>query len=120
MNQSTQNPLVQPEVGQQAPDFTLPDQNGEPVTLSDFQGKQHVVVYFYPKAMTPGCTNQACGIRDSRKAYDEADVQGSMDYVLRAVRVPMAHNLEFLCACRANSVRGLTKSGWGASGGSGG
>jgi peroxiredoxin Q/BCP len=49
--------------GQEAPDFELPDQNGEPVRLSDFRGRK-VVLYFYPKANTPGCTTQACGIRD--------------------------------------------------------
>jgi peroxiredoxin Q/BCP len=59
------------EVGQPAPDFTLPDQNGEPVTLSDLRG-QKVVVYFYPKADTPGCTTQACGIRDHAADYDAA------------------------------------------------
>jgi peroxiredoxin Q/BCP len=59
------------EPGQQAPDFTLPDQDGHPVTLSDFRG-QPVVVYFYPKADTPGCTTQACGVRDHREDYHEA------------------------------------------------
>ena len=49
--------------GDQAPDFTLPDQSGEPVTLSDLRG-QTVVLYFYPRADTPGCTTQACGLRD--------------------------------------------------------
>ena len=48
-----------------APDFTLPDQDGEPVTLSDLRGRT-VVLYFYPKADTPGCTTQACGVRDHR------------------------------------------------------
>jgi thioredoxin-dependent peroxiredoxin len=57
--------------GDQAPDFTLPDQHGEPVTLSELRG-QKVVVYFYPKADTPGCTVQACGIRDHRADYDAA------------------------------------------------
>jgi thioredoxin-dependent peroxiredoxin len=57
--------------GEQAPDFTLPDQHGNPVSLSDFRG-QHVVVYFYPKADTPGCTVQACGVRDHRADYDAA------------------------------------------------
>ena len=52
------------ETGAQAPDFTLPDQDGSEVTLSDFRG-QTVVLYFYPKADTPGCTTQACGLRDS-------------------------------------------------------
>jgi peroxiredoxin Q/BCP len=59
------------EPGSQAPDFTLPDQDGNPVTLSDLRG-QTVVVYFYPKADTPGCTTQACGIRDRRADYEAA------------------------------------------------
>jgi thioredoxin-dependent peroxiredoxin len=58
--------------GDQAPDFTLPDQQGNPVTLSSLRGKT-VVLYFYPKADTPGCTTQACGIRDHRSDYESAD-----------------------------------------------
>jgi peroxiredoxin Q/BCP len=50
-------------VGAPAPDFTLPDENGNPVHLADFRGKR-VVLYFYPKDDTPGCTAQACGFRD--------------------------------------------------------
>ena len=61
-----------PDVGDVAPDFTLPDQAGEPVTLSSFKG-QNVVLYFYPKASTPGCTTQACGIRDHRADYAKAN-----------------------------------------------
>ncbi|MBX5443423.1 MAG: thioredoxin-dependent thiol peroxidase [Solirubrobacteraceae bacterium] len=57
------------EPGDQAPDFTLPDQDGEPVTLSSLRGGP-VVVYFYPKASTPGCTVQACGVRDRSADYD--------------------------------------------------
>jgi peroxiredoxin Q/BCP len=57
------------EEGQEAPDFTLPDQDGNQVTLSDLRG-QTVVLYFYPKADTPGCTAQACGIRDHRNDYE--------------------------------------------------
>jgi thioredoxin-dependent peroxiredoxin len=57
--------------GERAPDFTLPDQDGEPVTLSDLAGR-HVVLYFYPKADTPGCTTQACGVRDHLPAYEES------------------------------------------------
>ena len=52
------------EPGQTAPDFTLPDQNGEPLTLSSLRG-QKVILYFYPEAMTPGCTTQACDFRDN-------------------------------------------------------
>jgi peroxiredoxin Q/BCP len=59
------------EPGDTAPDFELPDQDGRAVKLSDFHGQQ-VVVYFYPKADTPGCTTQACGVRDHRTAYDHA------------------------------------------------
>ena len=59
------------ETGAQAPDFTLPDEDGTDVTLSDFRG-QTVVLYFYPKADTPGCTTQACGVRDNQAAYAEA------------------------------------------------
>jgi peroxiredoxin Q/BCP len=55
-------------VGDTAPDFTIPDQDGNPVTLSELRGKP-VVLYFYPKADTPGCTTQACGIRDHRTDY---------------------------------------------------
>jgi peroxiredoxin Q/BCP len=58
--------------GHQAPDFTLPDQDGRAVKLSDFRG-QPVVVYFYPKAATPGCTTQACGVRDHRAQYEQAN-----------------------------------------------
>jgi peroxiredoxin Q/BCP len=56
------------EQGDEAPDFELPDQDGRAVKLSDFRG-QPVVVYFYPKADTPGCTTQACGVRDHRADY---------------------------------------------------
>jgi peroxiredoxin Q/BCP len=59
------------ETGQEAPDFTLPDQNGDEVTLSELRG-QPVVLYFYPRADTPGCTTQACGIRDRRADYEAA------------------------------------------------
>ena len=64
--------MKKPDIGSAAPDFSLLDQNGETVTLSQFKGKS-VVVYFYPKAMTPGCTTQACGIRDSQQAYAAAN-----------------------------------------------
>ena len=59
------------EEGQTAPDFTLPNQHGDPITLSDLRGGP-VVVYFYPKADTPGCTAQACGIRDRSPEYAKA------------------------------------------------
>ena len=69
-NRGKEVPMV--EIGQAAPEFTLPDQEGNEVSLTDFRG-QRVVVYFYPKADTPGCTTQACGIRDHAADYDAAD-----------------------------------------------
>ena len=65
--------MALPKVGNMAPAFTLPNQNGEKVSLKDFKGKKNVVLYFYPKALTPGCTTQACGIRDSKKEFDKRD-----------------------------------------------
>ncbi len=59
------------EPGDLAPDFALPDADGTIVRLSDFRGRQ-VVVYFYPAALTPGCTKQACGFRDSGADFDAA------------------------------------------------
>ena len=58
--------------GQRAPAFRLPDQDGNMVRLADLKGRT-VVLYFYPKADTPGCTIQACGIRDRQPDYDAAD-----------------------------------------------
>ncbi len=55
------------KLGNMAPVFTLLNQAEEKVSLKDFRGKSAVVLYFYPKAMTPGCTLQACGLRDSKK-----------------------------------------------------
>lgn len=62
-----------PKPGIKAPTFSLPNQHGEKVRLADFAGKKNVVIYFYPKAMTPGCTVQACGIRDSNKIFQKLD-----------------------------------------------
>lgn len=62
-----------PEVGDVAPDFTLQDNKGETVALADLRGKT-VVLFFYPKADTPGCTVEACSFRDAKASYDEAGV----------------------------------------------
>lgn len=59
------------ETGEKAPDFTLPDQDGNDVSLADLKGAP-AVVYFYPKASTPGCTTQACGVRDHLPDYEKA------------------------------------------------
>jgi peroxiredoxin Q/BCP len=62
-----------PNVGEAAPDFSLPDQNGNSVSLSGLRGKT-VVLFFYPKADTSGCTVEACGFRDSKASFDQKDV----------------------------------------------
>jgi peroxiredoxin Q/BCP len=85
------------EAGQDAPDFELPDQDGRAVKLSDFRG-QTVVVYFYPKADTPGCTAQACGVRDHRADYAQAGavVLGiSPDPVARVKKFHEKYDLDF-------------------------
>ncbi len=85
------------EEGAQAPDFTLPDQDGEDVSLSDLSGRP-VVLYFYPKADTPGCTTQACGIRDHSADYDAAGavvVGVSPDPVAAVKRFHGGQSLDF-------------------------
>jgi peroxiredoxin Q/BCP len=77
------------EPGDHPPDFELPDQDGRPVKLSDFRGRP-VVVYFYPKADTSGCTVQACGVRDHR-----ADYQGAGATVLGISPDPVAKVKKF-------------------------
>jgi len=59
------------EAGDRAPDFTLRDQDGNAVSLSDHAGSR-LIIYFYPKAFTPGCTTQACDFRDNHQAFDQA------------------------------------------------
>ncbi|MEI6894318.1 MAG: thioredoxin-dependent thiol peroxidase [Colwellia sp.] len=61
------------EVGQAAPKFTLQDQNGSPISLDSFEGKK-VLIYFYPRASTPGCTVQACALRDTKAELDALNV----------------------------------------------
>ena len=60
-----------PSVGEPAPEFTLPSTDGGDVSLADFRGKQAVVLYFYPKDDTPGCTREACSFRDLRSMFQE-------------------------------------------------
>lgn len=81
----------------QAPDFTLNNQNGESVSLSDFRGN-YVVLYFYPKDMTPGCTTQACNFRDDYPTYEGLDavILGvSADDETRHTKFIAKHDLPF-------------------------
>ena len=63
-----------PKIGNVAPQFSLQDQDGKTVSLKQFKGTHTVVLYFYPKAMTPGCTVQACGLRDAAPQLNKRDV----------------------------------------------
>ncbi len=63
------------QVGDPAPQFTLPQANGEPVSLTDFRGRSAVVLFFYPKDETPGCTAEACSFRDSFEAFRDAGAE---------------------------------------------
>ncbi len=86
------------QVGDLAPDFTLPNQAGTPVTLSDFRGKKAVVLYFYPKDDTPGCTIESCTFRDSYTDFEAtgAEVIGiSSDSPTSHQQFATKHNLPF-------------------------
>jgi len=63
-----------PVIGKPAPDFTLPSTTGEPVSIRQFKGKKTVILYFYPKDETPGCTKEACEFRDHTAEFDQAGV----------------------------------------------
>ncbi|SEB16805.1 peroxiredoxin Q/BCP [Thalassobacillus cyri] len=86
------------EVGKKAPDFELQASNGEKVKLSDYRGK-NVVLYFYPKDMTPGCTTEACDFRDHHESFADVDavILGvSPDPVNRHEKFIEKHELPFL------------------------
>ena len=96
-------------VGDKAPDFNLHDQNGRQVSLADFRGKKAVVLYFYPKDETPGCTKEACSFRDSYEDFAAAgaEVIGvSGDSVAKHQAFAQHHRLPFtLLADAGNALR---------------
>jgi len=98
-------------VGDKAPDFSLPSQTGENVTLSQFRGEKNVVLYFYPKDETPGCTREACTFRDSFELFTDlgAEVIGvSADTVESHKAFTEHHGLPFtLLSDVDNAVRKL-------------
>ena len=86
------------ETGMKAPDFSLPDKNGNTVSLSDFLGKK-VVLYFYPKDNTPGCTRQACAFAaayDGFRQRDVAVIGVSKDSVASHLKFAQKHDLPFI------------------------
>lgn len=102
------------QTGDKAPDFELPDQNGDPVKLSDLKG-QTVVLYFYPRADTPGCTAQACGVRDRGAEYEEAGVRVlgvSPDEVEAIARFDEKHGLGFTLLADADHAVAEKYGAW--------
>jgi peroxiredoxin Q/BCP len=90
--------MTELKVGDKAPDFTLMDERGLPMSLKDFLGKNPIVLYFYPKDFTPGCTAEACSFRDDYKVYEEkgAVVVGvSLDSVESHEKFSKHYNLPF-------------------------
>ena len=86
-----------PSLGAPAPDFSLQDQNGETVSLASLKGKK-VILYFYPKAMTPGCTVQACGLRDHKselESFNAVAIGISPDAFPRLKKFEDKHELNF-------------------------
>ena len=86
------------EIGTKAPEFTLPDQNGNPVSLSDFMGKK-VILYFYPKDNTPGCSRQACAFAaayEGFKAKDIVVIGISKDSVASHLKFAQKYDLPFI------------------------
>ena len=85
-------------VGSKAPDFTLPSQSGEMVSLKEFLGEKVVILYFYPKDGTPGCTKEACAFRDEHEEFGKLDAEVigvSSDSVESHKRFAEKHNLSF-------------------------
>lgn len=108
--------MALPKIGNLAPAFTLLDQSGEKVSLNQFRDKKNVALYFYPKAMTPGCTVQACGIRDSKKALAGLDtivLAVSPDPVARLGRFVEKQDLNFTLLSDENHAITEKYGAWG-------
>jgi len=99
------------KAGQEAPNFSLPDQNDNSVSLLDFRGKKNVIIFFYPKDNTPGCTAQSCSFRDNYSAFNELNTQVigvSQDSVESHKDFSQRNQLSYPILCDADgSVRKL-------------
>lgn len=105
-----------PKIGNLAPAFTLPDQDGNKVSLRQFRDDKNVVLYFYPKAMTPGCTVQACGLRDARaerEALDTVVLGVSPDPVSRLGKFIDKQSLNFTLLSDENHAIAEKYGAWG-------
>lgn len=108
--------MAKPVIGSEAPDFSLLDQHGQYVELKQFRGKKNVVLYFYPKAATPGCTVQACGIRDFKSEFKKLDtvVFGiSPDPVARLKKFDEKYTLDFTLLSDENHLLAEAYGAWG-------
>ncbi len=106
---------VQAQVGKQAPDFTLPDDRGRPFKLSSLRGKR-VILYFYPKDDTPGCTTQACGFRDRFEEIEERNgvvVGVSPDSAASHVKFRSKYNLPFILLSDVDHKVAAKYGAWG-------
>ena len=110
------------QVGDLAQQFTLLNQDNQPISLSDFKGKK-ILVYFYPKALTPGCTTQACGLRDAKSELEKFDVvilgistdaQKNSLNLLRKSRSISPCFLMKITRLPSNLVYGARRNLWGA------
>ncbi len=101
--------------GDKAPDFKLENQNGKKISLKDFKG-QRVLVYFYPKAQTPGCTTQACGLRDSEAKLNKENIVVlgiSPDPVNKLKQFEDKQNLNFMLLSDADHSVAESYHSWG-------
>ena len=108
--------MVSVKVGNNAPSFTLLDQNGQKVSIRDYRSSKNVVIYFYPKAMTPGCTVQACGLRDSKRKLSILDAVAlgvSPDPVSRLKKFEDKESLNFLLLSDENHAIADKYGVWG-------
>ena len=107
-------PNTKVQIGQLAPTFCLPADDGQTICLDDLRGKR-VILYFYPKDMTPGCTTQACDLRDARAAFEDADyaILGvSPDPVDRHVKFKQKHDLNFPLLADTDNEAALAYGVW--------
>ena len=103
------------ETGDAAPDFSLPDDSGGTTSLDDFEGRK-LILYFYPKAFTPGCTTQACDFRDNHEAFRRAgyEIVGvSPDPPERLARFKEKHGLPFVLVADEEHATAEAYGAWG-------
>jgi len=108
--------MALPKIGNLAPAFKLSDQEGNKISLKDYKGKKNVVLFFYPRALTPGCTVQACGIRDYKKEFEKLDtvILGlSPDPVKKLMNFTEKKNLNFPLLSDEDHSVALKYGSWG-------